>query len=142
MNKSNMKKILRESIARTLWVTAWADYTEENEPAKTKGWAGQDLLKIAPKTPQCGYEAARLFLEKMGQEGLSDLLTFCAEEDLEEEQITSLGHYLVMEGLGSGVTWEDDPNNKPHPLKDSPVHTQTQLYRSSRKWVMDLMMMR
>lgn len=99
-----------QSMARTLFVNAWANAEEE----EGRGHGGQELFDVAPKTSKDAEKAAwrlagqfealngmniwALAAKVLKQEGLD------GDKDAEEE----LGYNLVMEALGSGVAWADD----------------------------------
>ena len=105
-----------ESMARTLFVCAWAD-AEEN--AGRSHGHGVNLMDVAPATPESAkafalYLAGRIH-EANGKSLL--LLIFDAaradnyphpEKYLEPEYVEDFGHCLAMQSLGHGVSWFDD----------------------------------
>ena len=109
-----MKTILLNAIARALFVSAWADWKDEHGsgcPAQV------DVMDIAPETPDfmkghaekvlAGWlKINNLTLEQLEAKTLE---TWQGVGD-EEEMFRIRGHYLAMEGLGHGVSWEDDHN--------------------------------
>lgn len=115
MNKSDT---ILKSMARTLWVCAWADFQDSDEG---EGYpAGSQLMDIAPETPEAAYfEAARLMgqYEALNRAHIYVLVSAAWNADspnnnyvssADDEYIESFGHYLVMMALGHGVSWFDD----------------------------------
>ncbi len=122
--------ILVDSMARSLWVCAWADWDER---FGGESRAGQELMDVAPATPALAWlEAAMLlgrFVEKnasgygpsvmMAQAFEADGVPwaeFCAnfyngsqaERAAAASYVTDFGHCLVVMALGYGVGWFDD----------------------------------
>lgn len=105
------------AIARAFFVSAWADRQEER--GKTKGWAGQDLMNLAPKTPKVAMNEAWRALGALENENgmcIEALLYQAWKADGHKEEegdvpmtyIRDFGHYLGMMMLGHGVGWFDD----------------------------------
>lgn len=102
-----------EAMARTLFVDAWAFAMEER--GETHGWAGQDLMDLAPETSsEAKAAAAKLAAEFVALNGksLTDLLEAAAAADgdaaLNPSYVESFGHNLAMQAIGHGVSWFDD----------------------------------
>lgn len=102
-----------EAMARTLFVDAWASAMEER--GETHGWAGQDLMDLAPETSsEAKAAAAKLAAEFVALNGksLTDLLEAAAAADgdaaLNPSYVESFGHNLAMQAIGHGVSWFDD----------------------------------
>jgi len=118
------QETIRSSIARTMWVTSWASWIEENTPEETRKWGGQDLFDIAPPTPKRSstrfnsVEArADQFIaefEKRNKQTLEgayvafqQAITEYGSDESRELTADRFGHYLVMEAQGQGVgLWE------------------------------------
>ena len=111
---------IMDSMARTLFVEAWANYIEEEHPEQTRGWAGMDLMDIAPETSPWAHRRAKdLYLKIEEINGLHSILKEVERLDADEDLF---GHYLVMESLGHGVAWSDD--HEPHNLELPFIETQ------------------
>lgn len=110
---------IADSIARTLFVTAWADRQEERGKRFPPG---TELMDVAPKTPQYAkYEAWRLIgkIELLNEMNIHSLFAQAVRAegfedyyggDLPEGAITedTFGHLVAMESLGHGVGLADD----------------------------------
>lgn len=110
---------LIDSMARTLWVNAWADWNESYGKVNT---SGKELMDIAPRTPKRAALMAALLLGRFvranGDWGVWWVVKLASEaEGIEWEEVCAgwhnlwlrdLGHCLVMMALGSGVSWFDD----------------------------------
>jgi len=106
-----------ESMARTLFVTNWADRCEENGQT----FPGCELMDIAPSTSDDAlHQAYRLMgmIEALNGGSMICLLARVCHQDDELPDAhdwvnqfklkEDFGHYLVMEALGHGVSWSDD----------------------------------
>jgi hypothetical protein len=109
-----------EGIARAFYVSAWGDKEEE----KGRCYPGQDLMDIAPETPEYVVRQAYRFvghLEAINSLHIASLLAAAIKADLHDgrkpedtvpdgadEYARLFGHYLAMEGMGHGVCWWDD----------------------------------
>lgn len=133
-----MRDEILESMTRTLWVTAYASFIDnELEDGKTRkeledagypsAGAGDDWMDIAPDTPDGVDKAAEALAkayEDLNGKSITELLARAAEADgFEEGQdriafaanlladtdyAREFGHYLAMMALGEGVGWFDD----------------------------------
>lgn len=104
-------------MARTLFVTAWADWKDQYGGG-TPGM-GVDLMDVAPETPPYAFEAADKLIklyEDANKCCLGHLLNLAkwSEKILEtapEETMAALarefGYCMTMQALGHGVSWED-----------------------------------
>jgi hypothetical protein len=113
---ADLMTVTREMVARTLFVTAWADWTDQY--GKGTPGMGAELMDVAPKTPVYAYEAADKLIkdyEEICRCSWTDLFAraFLAEH-VEKEEATDIvklarefGYCLTMEALGHGVSWED-----------------------------------
>ena len=112
------KVVIEKGIAKTMFVTAWADEMEERGRSFP---AGSDVMHLAPRTPSVAILEAYRFmgaLEQANKMSLPVLVNQAAKADgveLEEmpvsdkqEYLESFGHYMFMEALGHGVSWFDD----------------------------------
>ena len=95
-----------DSMARCLFVNAWADYAEQELDAN---FSQMELMDVAPETPPESFEKAKELYNQIENENNVDLGTFtppgvASGEDFED----AVGHYLCMEALGPGVSWKDD----------------------------------
>ena len=112
-----MKSEIIDSMARTLHVLHWAEEEEE----QGNFYPGEDLMEIAPETPEEAlYQAWRLcgMIESMNGASLERILVFAAEADgfhtldpefeYPEGYARELGYCLAMRALGHGVAWEDN----------------------------------
>lgn len=110
-----------ESMARTLWVTAYADaadawFEEEGQdhPDHPRARGGQDWFDVAPETPQEAKDKAAEFFDELTQR--NGLLIQAYEViPCPKGSPSTFGYYLVMEGLGHGVAWTDH-GYPPHKL--------------------------
>jgi hypothetical protein len=96
-------------VARTLFVTAWADWAEENGES-LRG----ELFDLAPETPPEAEECAAGLIERV------ELLNDASWEELYKRAKATPGKHLrkptpedfayclTMEMLGHGVSWSDD----------------------------------
>lgn len=101
---------VRDAAARAFWVSAWADWMEEND-ALPRG----DLMDAAPETPDDAVELAGLFLSRLvaanDVEGIDELLDDAAHADrayVDLDFATEFGHNVAMMAMGHGVGWFDD----------------------------------
>lgn len=107
-------------MARAMFVSAWGDLEED----QGRSYPGQDLMDVAPETPDYvlikANECAEA-IEKANFAPLDALLTlaFTAEHKGKRDKNISItewigenaelfGHYLAMEAMGTGVSWSDD----------------------------------
>jgi hypothetical protein len=129
---STFKQIV-ESMARTLFVNAYADHCEDGEYNEGNGgpcegcalWGhndghpqpggGQDWVDFAPETPPEALDAANLLAALItGRNGtkLESLLERAVKADgnpeVNDKYLEDFGHYLAMQALGHGVSWTDD----------------------------------
>lgn len=106
-----------ESMARTLFVTSWAD--QEEEAGRT--YPGQDLMDVAPPTTPHARSAAidlAASIEKMNGMSLDALYQQAEHAEGEHTRIATpedFGYSLAMMSLGHGVSWFD--NHPEFPLK-------------------------
>lgn len=112
------KVIIGKGIARTMFVTAWADEMEE----QGKNFAPrQEVMSVAAPTPSIAVKEAYEFvgaLENSNKMGLVPLIYKAAIADGRDidsmsdgekaEYARDFGHYLFMEALGHGASWFDD----------------------------------
>lgn len=105
------RKGFRDYVARTLFVTAWADWMEQYGPG-TPGM-GCELMTAAPETPVYVYEAADKLIALL-EEKIAPLEVIFerARETWTDERpasafIDELAYCLTMSSLGHGVGWED-----------------------------------
>lgn len=121
---TDYKHPILASMARTLFVLAWADYeeSEHREPAPP----GCDIFDYAPDYTPMGakLKAEDIALDILNENGLQcDVLSgldrlyhlaIAADEasdqtkDAAKSDPGTFGHYLVMHALGHGVNWFDD----------------------------------
>jgi hypothetical protein len=100
------------AMARVLFVQAYA--AQEEEAGRSIG-GGQDWMDHAPATSAAaGYAAMKLAIEveKRNMLGLNTLYGACAayypEQHRKKPTPEDFGHYLAMQALGHGVSWDDD----------------------------------
>jgi hypothetical protein len=99
--------IIVEAMARAMFVSSWADYEEEHG----RYYPGQELMDIAPDTPQDAIdEAVKLYdeIEEINDIDFNDFIPPGFSDDWDRELADEFGHYLAMEALGHGVSWMDD----------------------------------
>lgn len=102
-------KDITTSMARTLFVTAWADRQEERRIS----YPGQNLFDVAPQTSKAAFKAAWDLVKKL--EAANKLTIFevydqaLQKANLEdtEKNREEFGYLAAMEALGHGVTLED-----------------------------------
>lgn len=106
---------IRDAMARTLWVDAWASNEEEWDRSQS----GQDVMEIAPPTPEHAHLAARKLYDSIeaasGGTGAIVRALQAAKVDalahgghLRAVTKDDFGYALAMEALGTGVAWTDD----------------------------------
>lgn len=96
------------SIARTFWVTWWADREEERG---RRFPPGTELFEVAPRTPRAALEEAGKFIHEMEKANRMPLAAMYARavRAAGEEDVADLfGYYTAMQAMGSGVAWTDD----------------------------------
>lgn len=120
-------------IAKTLWAVAWADMVErliddEEEHDRYRAVFGEDIpslrgaeiTDLMPRVPICARVHAFSVWKKLRHANLHVPLlhrvNHLAWASQVEENALGLVHYLVMESLGAGVSWSDDPQHVPHRL--------------------------
>ena len=107
-----------ESMARTLFVLAWAN--EEEEAGRSPGGPGEDLMNCAPETPVealCAAHRLVGMIEERNGLNIHSIAWFAAKSDgldpwgedegVSEEFASTFGHYVAMQATGSGVQWSD-----------------------------------
>lgn len=132
--------LVHEGAARALWVTSWADWLDDQSPAKRKRLGpggGEDWNDYAPETPRSAKQAAERLLwlvsEANGQ-AVTTLLKDAANADLRKHKqamtlkiadsyADSFGHCLAMQALGHGVSWFDDHAQFPLKVPRFEAHT-------------------
>lgn len=112
---------IREGIARAIFVLAWAD-SEESEGRGGMGWAGQDLMNLAPDTSPEALAKADQIIQQIQQANgktVTDLFHEAmtadgyGEGDYDYFEANRFGHALGMMALGTGVSWFDDHERFP-----------------------------
>jgi len=107
---SQLRDEIVASMARTLFVVAWAQREEE----KGRTYPGQDLMDVAPKTSPKAEAAAKklaLEIEEMNDASLDALLVLASMQPgkhYKESYSYDFGYGLAMQALGHGVSWWDD----------------------------------
>lgn len=119
---SYLRDTIVGEMARTLFVTAWADREEERQERLGRRYKGPfsgslggvDLFDIAPRTSTKARTAANKLareIEKINGARL-DTLYGRAEsapgKHYREPTPESFGFGLAMQALGHGVSWRDD----------------------------------
>jgi len=108
-----MKTIILKSIARTLFVSAWASW---NAQYGNTNVSGKDLMELAPETPDFMADHAQKVLTGwLEKNNISEkALIYLAKETwglgvaTDEKIMEAAGQYLAMESMGSGVSWLDN----------------------------------
>jgi len=127
-----MHNVILDASARAAFVTAWAD--AEEEAGRTHG--GEDYMDIAPKTPPEARDWAWTLWQKIWRQNTDRFAGFQLggkhEEPLanwieaawahaaeasgidihDDAEQTEFGHYVAMQAMGHGVSWEDDHEKK------------------------------
>ncbi|HYG24487.1 MAG TPA: hypothetical protein VEH04_17040 [Verrucomicrobiae bacterium] len=124
-----VETIIAAEIARTLFVTAYADAVESGELDAPGASGGADWMDVAPATPDNALAHAwRLIgrIEQCNRTSLACILAAACRADgvsfeklLEDVELpdtarprytylSQFGHYLAMQSLGHGVSWFDD----------------------------------
>lgn len=124
-----MTEQIVNKMARTLFVSTYADAIDNDEIQGDAAGPGQDWMDVAPATPdRFQNEAWRLVgrIEQLNGMGLICLFAAACEADKEsfEAMITryhadalteadwhyigEFGHCLAMQSMGHGVSWFDD----------------------------------
>lgn len=105
---------IQDSMARTLWISAYASYADENPRKRgiVRARGGDDWMRIAPDTPPAAHRAAaelgELFVAKNRGNTLNQLAIRAGEADGSLVDDEDFGHYLAMMAMGEGVSWFDD----------------------------------
>ncbi|MFK4132200.1 hypothetical protein ACI2KR_07895 [Pseudomonas luteola] len=110
-NQQNTECLIEKSIARTLYVSTFADLNDEiSQPLSM----GKDYFDFAGDTPSTfKLEAARLvgILEQVNGKSINDLYSDAIAADNENDTPKlrdDFGHGLAMQSLGTGVSWFDN----------------------------------
>lgn len=106
-------QIVRDAMGRTIHVCVVADAAEELGYSFP---AGSELMNLVreerPEVVAPVVEQLVQALEKLNGAPLEVLISMAksANPDLEfdEDTLRTLGHYMVMQSQGSGVSWDDD----------------------------------
>lgn len=112
VKRNAIEKEIIEGMARAFYVDAWAQ--REEEAGRTKGWAGQNLYDLAPKTSRAAMQTAAkaaAHVEAINGIGLDALYTRAVmmpgSHDRNADPF-AFGSDLGMQMLGDGVSWFDD----------------------------------
>lgn len=100
-----------EGMARGVFVSAWADKKEE----KGQSFSGQDIYKIAPRTPSYAKKWARDLRETILNLNEAPSLTYLyefAKSKGYKKKPEDFGFHLGMQSIGHGVGWHDDADYK------------------------------
>lgn len=118
---SHLEEEIVKSMARTLFVSAWADYHEE----RGRTFTG-DLMDQAPPTPAVFLHAAYYLAGRVEQGNTRSLFFLLRdakgadkkrvllklepedEKELTDEYAREFGSDLAMMLMGTGVSWFDD----------------------------------
>lgn len=103
------------SMARTLFVCAWAD-VEENAG---RSYPGTDLMSVAPETTDEAKQEAYYLAGKVAQMNGKSLLLLIIdaakadgiphpEKYIEGEYADDFGYCIAMQSLGHGIAWTDN----------------------------------
>ena len=116
-----MRDEILQSMARTLFVTAYADAVDEGEIDGPSAGGGEDWMDVAPEASPETAEHALKLAERMLAEFLKlnggTLESLCEEWCSPESQTYAngrehdadlFGHYIAMQSLGHGVGLNDD----------------------------------
>ena len=103
------RKAFRDYVARTLFVTAWADWMDEYGG----GSGGGELMQNAPDTPEYVFKDADHFIEQLEKkvaplEVIFDRARGTWNSKVHGPFINELAFCLVMSSMGHGVGWTDD----------------------------------
>jgi len=116
----DIERTIVTAMARAMFVDNWADQEEE----EGRCYPGQELMDVAPETPEdyllAAYRLAGHFeaLNKMAlvclafkafvADGLATYEEDNLWEQISDDILQEFGHYLYMRARGHGVCWEDD----------------------------------
>jgi len=102
-----------ESMARTIWVSAYASYADENPRKRgvVHARGGQNWHDVTPETPaaadRAAAELAELF-ETKNNASLEQLAQRARVADGKKIDEEDFGYCLAMMAMGEGVGWWDD----------------------------------
>lgn len=144
--------IIRTSMARTLWVTSYADYADEHpDEVMPRARNGADWDNVAPNTNFMAFEAADDLVGRIAKlnpmhapHQMAELFSFAMMAEEGEafswpvsgpstalvEEMQDFGHCMVMQSLGSGVSWFDDHKEFPVEFPNFECHYDGDEYRS------------
>lgn len=142
-----MQSEIRSSIIRTLWVTGWLEWAEENDKDTLRFISGPqtNLMEESPATPKCVEEVADRFIARLLARNKADSLELLYVEfqgglvlaglpnGLKPMTPHLFGHYLVMEAEGQGVgLWEWYK----HDLKIPSI--EVSVFRENDAWLLEV----
>jgi len=108
---STIRAEIIEAAARAAYVSAWADWAEE-QGESLRG----ELMDQAPNTPLAAKKWARKLIaamEKMNGQKIDKIYAHAAAMPHtsswhKRATAADFGHYTAMQALGHGVSWGDD----------------------------------
>lgn len=104
------RETFARAAGRTLWLDAWASYTEE----KGEGFGGAELDDVAPDTPELFVELGEMLHDSHGNvpadfEAWASVDHYGRSGRYTPEE--RFAHCCALESQGHGVTRDDDPRD-------------------------------
>lgn len=107
-----MKTQIRESMAKAFFAAAWADWQDKYGDGVGMGVEIMDV--IPDEYPQSAYDAADKLItgmEKINGMSIERIFEICRDEPGDhrgEPDEDEFGHYMAMQSMGHGVSWDDN----------------------------------
>jgi hypothetical protein len=117
-----MRDEIRESMAKTFFAVAWADYQEQ---VLGEGLQGEIMDQIPDDYPESAYSAADKLiegLERLNGVTVETIFDLCRKEPgnhYREPDADEFGYCMAMQAMGHGVGWDD---NHPSMFHEKNIH--------------------
>jgi hypothetical protein len=116
-DEMEVKSLIIETMARAYFVCEYADEMEgrEDDHSYLVAGAGDDWMEVAPETPEDYIPYASKVYDQITPDPAKCLLAMNLSEC--ERNADDFGHYLAMEMMGHGVSWDDGMFTPHHGLE-------------------------